>query len=174
MRQNAASVGLGEFTTFSEQTGLTADRENLYNLSKLDLHASLHSGALAALHAENSKKTGIASSPTDKGTLSRQKPAPPPNTLRVLLSLHVQANNKYVRGRKRAIESIERFTLYGYDMETLDPDRGEYILTIPFETDKDLESTIYSILNEASSTADGYYCFIEADVSALDGSKRSW
>ena len=50
----------------------------------------------------------------------------------------------------------------------------QYILTIPFQTQEDLDETIYEILREAQSTADARHCFIEADVKALDGFDIGW
>ena len=38
----------------------------------------------------------------------------------------------------------------------------------------DLDNTIYGILQEASSIADGRNGFIEAEVIAQDGSERYW
>lgn len=45
---------------------------------------------------------------------------------------------------------------------------------VPYQSQDDLDNTIYEILQEAQSTADSYNCFIEADVTALDGLERSW
>jgi len=59
-------------------------------------------------------------------------------------------------------------------MEKPDKKGWQYILTIPYQTQDDLDDTIYDLLREAQSTADERHCFIEADVIALDGSDRSW
>ncbi len=50
-------------------------------------------------------------------------------------------------------------------------DGGEYELNIPYE---DLDETVYGMLSEIESTADRRNCFIEGDLTALDGSGRSW
>ena len=99
---------------------------------------------------------------------------PEQKSIRVELYLRVENNNKFVRGKTRARRSIEDFTLRAYGMEKPRKDGWEYILTIPYESDEQLDVTIYEILREAESTADSYNCFIEADVRALDGSERSW
>jgi hypothetical protein len=52
--------------------------------------------------------------------------------------------------------------------------RSDYVLTITYRTDEELDQTIYEILREADRLADLRSCFIEADVIALDGSERSW
>lgn len=99
---------------------------------------------------------------------------PQPQTIKVELYLRVENNNKFVRGKSRARRSIEDFTLRPYAMEKPRKDGWDYTLTIPYESDEDLDNTIEDILQEAQSTADSYNCFIEADVRALDGSDRSW
>ncbi len=59
-------------------------------------------------------------------------------------------------------------------MRKPDPKGWDYELTIPYKTDKDLNDTIYGILQEASSIADDRNGFIEAEVTAQDGSERYW
>ena len=103
-----------------------------------------------------------------------RKSAPQPKTLKVTLHLVVENNNKFVRGKKRSREDIERFVLSHYGMHKPDPKGYDYQLTIPYENDKDLDNTIYDILHEASSIADGRNGFIEAEVIAQDGSERYW
>jgi len=98
----------------------------------------------------------------------------PPKTLKVTLHLRVENNNKFVRGKKRSREDIERFVLAHYSMRKPDPKGYDYELTIPYENDKDLDDTVYEILQEASNIADGRNGFIEADVIAQDGSERYW
>lgn len=92
-------------------------------------------------------------------------------TLQVELRLTVQGNNKFIRGVNKVREEIERDILSQYQMEK---DGHDYILTIPYETDEDLEKTIYDMLREAAWAADLKYCIIETDVRALDGSDRYW
>jgi len=95
-------------------------------------------------------------------------------TIKVELYLRVENNSKYVRGKGRVREEIERYILRQYAMEK-HPNGIEYTLTIPYETDEQLDRIIYQdILQEAASTADARYCFIEADVRALDDSGRHW
>jgi hypothetical protein len=95
-------------------------------------------------------------------------------TLQVELWLRVENNNKYVRGKSKARAEIERLVLSQYSMSKKWDDGAEYTLTIPYETDEDLEKTIYDMLQEADSLADLRHCFIETDVRALDGSDRRW
>jgi hypothetical protein len=59
-------------------------------------------------------------------------------------------------------------------MEKPDKNGWEYRLTIPYQSQDELDDTIYDLLRETQSAADAYNYFIEADVTALDGSERSW
>jgi len=95
-------------------------------------------------------------------------------TIKVELSLRVENNSKYVRGKGRVRDEIERYILSQYVMEK-HPNGVDYTLTIPYETDEQLERIIYrDILQEASSCADARHCFIEAEVVALDDTGRHW
>lgn len=83
--------------------------------------------------------------------------------MNVRLWLTVERNSKFVRGKKRAREDIEYYVLRHYDMKKRWPDGNEYELTIPYDTDEELDDIIYrDILQEASSQADLRNCFIEA------------
>jgi hypothetical protein len=78
------------------------------------------------------------------------------------------------RGKGKVREEIERYILRQYAMEK-HPSGVDYTITIPNETDEQLKQIIYrDILQEAASTADARYCFIEADVRARDDSGRHW
>jgi hypothetical protein len=96
------------------------------------------------------------------------------HSLEVELWLRVENNSKFVRGKTKVRAQIEQFVLSRYRMRKRDPDGWEYVLTIPYDTEEDLEHTVHDILREADRLADGRHCFIEADVMALDGSERSW
>ena len=100
---------------------------------------------------------------------------PKSKVIKVTLWLTVERNSKFVRGKKRAREDIEDYVLRHYDMKKRWPDGNEYELTIPYDTDEELDEIIErAILQEASSQADLRNCFIEASVRALDDSDRSW
>jgi len=82
----------------------------------------------------------------------------------VTLWLRLERNNKFVRGKKKAREEIERDTLSRYDMKKQGKDSWEYILKIPYLDKADLEKTVYDIYNEMESTANMRNCFTEADI----------
>lgn len=103
------------------------------------------------------------------------RPRAKSKVINVKLWLTVERNNKFVRGKSRAREDIEYYVLRHYGMKKRWPDGNEYELTIPYDTDEELDNIIYrDILQEASNQADMRNCFIEADVQALDDSDRSW
>jgi hypothetical protein len=91
-----------------------------------------------------------------------------------LIWLRVENNNKFVRGKKKAREEIEQFVLSRYGMEKDRDDGCEYTLTIPYETDQELDSVIDDILAVADRIADQRHCFIEGDATSVDDPDRSW
>lgn len=95
-------------------------------------------------------------------------------SIKVQLWLRVENNSKFVRGKSRVRKHIEDFILSEYDMKKPDKDGWEYELTIPYENDKELDDKINRILQEMDSEADMRNCFIETDITAMDGSDRSW
>jgi len=97
-----------------------------------------------------------------------------PRRIDVELWLRVENNSKFVRGKTKARVWIEDSVLRRYAMRKPDATRSDYILTLTYDTDEDLDATIYDILHEAEQIADLHHCFTEADVRALDGSDRSW
>ncbi len=105
------------------------------------------------------------------------RPDTEPENLRridVELWLRIENNSKFVRGKTKARVWIEDSVLRRYAMRKPDANRSDYILTLTYDTDEDLDATIYDILREAAQIADLHDCFTEADVRALDGSERSW
>lgn len=105
------------------------------------------------------------------GTYRKKKE---PKTMEVSLSLDVYNNNKFVRGKKKSTESIEHFVLAQYNMRKPRKNDTEYILTIPYQNEKELDETIDEIIDEAADIADSRHCFIEFYAEALDGSEKVW
>lgn len=91
-------------------------------------------------------------------------------TIKVRLYLEVENNSKFVRGKKRAREDIEMFVLDYYSVEKISED--EYELIISYENDEGLENEIGQIFRGMSSHADTRNCYIEADISEVDGERR--
>lgn len=96
--------------------------------------------------------------------------------MKVRFDLRVENNNKFVRGKSRAIEEIERYVLSRFAMKkSKDGNRSDYILSIPYTTDKELDEVIYKdIYAEAENIADSRNCTIEGDIVSLDNPEKSW
>jgi hypothetical protein len=73
-------------------------------------------------------------------------------TATVLLSLRVENNSKFVRGKKRVKDGIERYLRHQY-AATLKPS-GEYRLRIPYRTDEELDKTMEDLLQHIAFEAD--------------------
>ncbi len=86
------------------------------------------------------------------------------------LRLAVVNNSKFVRGRKRATENIERYCLEPYGMKRLDA--GHYELTIPYRSDDELDKSVHDLLTEISQEADMRNCFVEMGAWEEDTEKR--
>lgn len=100
---------------------------------------------------------------------------PQPRTMKVQLWLRVENNSKFVRGKKKAREEIEDWVLRRYGLRATDEGGPEYLLTIPYTTDEELDRIIYDdIWREADSIADARHCFVEGDTVSLDDPERSW
>lgn len=89
----------------------------------------------------------------------------------ITLRLTVMNNSKFVRGRKRATENIERYCLGPHTMKRLET--GHYELTIPYRSDDELDKTVHDLLTEISQEADMRHCFVEMDAWE-EGTERRW
>jgi len=83
--------------------------------------------------------------------MSREQPQPTTSkVMKVNLWLRVENNNKYIRGKKKARDEIEQWVLSRYQMTKDRPDGWEYELSIPYQTDEELDAIIYDdIIGEA-------------------------
>src|SRR6476660_9557212 len=108
--------------------------------------------------------------------MAKKRPKPTATkVMKVCLWLRVENNNKYIRRKKKVRQEIEDRVLSRYQMKKDRPDGWEYELSIPYETDEDLDATIYDeILHEAHWIAEDRHCFIEADLVAADDPSRIW
>jgi hypothetical protein len=121
---------------------------------------------------KKSKKDRMSPAPS---THPPQPQPPAPKVMKVNLWLRVENNNKFVRGKKKAREEIEQWVLSRYQMEKPHRDSWEYVLSIEYQTDEELDSIIYDdILQEADNLAEYRNCFIEFDVHSVEDPERSW
>jgi DNA invertase Pin-like site-specific DNA recombinase len=116
-----------------------------------------------------------AAEPRNSPKPKENPPAPPAKVMKVKLWLRVENNSKFVRGKGKAREEIERCVLSRFGVEKPDRKDWEYVLSIPYTTDEELDRIIYEeIFTEAERMADLRHCFIEADVVSMDDPERSW
>lgn len=101
--------------------------------------------------------------------------AEPKKVIKVRLWLRVENNNKFIRGKSKVRAEIEQWVLQQFGMEKLQKDGYEYLLSIPYDTEEELERIIYNeIYAEMESIADYRHCFIEGDMRDVDDPERSW
>jgi hypothetical protein len=89
----------------------------------------------------------------------------------ILLSLRIENYSKFVRGKKRATEDIERYRLGKYDAKRRPG--GEYELKVPYCSDQELDQTIEELLGDVASHADDRNCFSESNARTHNAD-RSW
>jgi hypothetical protein len=87
--------------------------------------------------------------------------------------LQVENNSKFVRGKNESRRQIEQECFAPFDMVKKDKDSWEYILKIPYETDKELDETINELMEEAGYLADLRNGFTEMSV-VEPATGKSW
>ena len=88
-----------------------------------------------------------------------------------MLTLRIQNNSKFVRGRKRTIEHIESFYLDEYDAKRRS--NGDYELKVPYDNDEDLDETVNELLSDIACDAEDRHCFSESDAR-MEDIDRHW
>ena len=97
--------------------------------------------------------------------------ADPPKLATIRLTLRIENNSKFVRGKKRSREDIERYCLAEYDGKRLPS--GDYELKVPYGSDDDLDQRMHELLGDISSQADDRHCFSESEA-CMEGTDRNW
>ncbi|MDD5000668.1 MAG: recombinase family protein [Thiomonas arsenitoxydans] len=95
----------------------------------------------------------------------------PPKVATILLTLRIENNSKFVRGKKRTIEHVESFYLDQYD--AMQRPNGEYELKVPYDTDEELDEAVNELLTDIASGADDRHCFSESGAR-MEGTDRHW
>ena len=108
----------------------------------------------------------------------KDNPAPAPSLTKpkiahVNVSIRVENNSKYVRGKTESRQHIESLCFADYDMEKKGGSSPEYTLKIPYVTDEELDDTISKLKTKADSIADRYYGFTEMAVFE-PATEKSW
>ncbi|KWS44209.1 resolvase [Pseudomonas amygdali pv. morsprunorum] len=135
------------------------------HVSKSTLYSYLrHRGVAISAYEKSARK---ASGVRDNGNtgISTTKVAT------LLLTLRIENNSKFVRGKKRTIEHIEHFYLDEYDAQRRS--NGEYELKVPYDSDAELDDTVNELLSDIASGADDRHCFSESEVH-MEGTDRYW
>ena len=135
------------------------------HVSKSTLYSYLrHRGVAISAYEKSARK---ASGVRDNGNtgISTTKVAT------LLLTLWIENNSKFVRGKKRTIEHIEHFYLDEYDAQRRS--NGEYELKVPYDSDAELDDTVNELLSDIASGADDRHCFSESEVH-MEGTDRYW
>ena len=102
-------------------------------------------------------------------------PEVPSRVMKVQFWMRVENNNKFIRGKSKARQEIEQYVLSRYGMKEDDHGGPEYVLTVPYTTDEELDRIIYDeVLGEAQDIADRRHCFVEGDAVSLEDPERSW
>jgi hypothetical protein len=95
-----------------------------------------------------------------------------PSDATILLSLKIENNNKFVRGKKRACEDIERYLRHHYG--AIQGRDGDYHLKISYRTDEELDNTVQDLLQHIALEADLRNCFSESDATMEGSDHRNW
>ncbi len=90
----------------------------------------------------------------------------------ILLSLRVENNSKFVRGKKRVREDIERYLRHTY--AATQDQSGEYRLKISYRSDEELDKTVQDLLQHIAFEADLRNCFSESDATLEGSDHRNW
>jgi DNA invertase Pin-like site-specific DNA recombinase len=156
----------------AEATAMAA--ETLYSEKRLSVSA-----IAGKLHISKStlygylRHRGVEVGPYNKPAQARPADANGGSrTATVLLSLRVENNNKFVRGKKRVTEGLDHYLHHQYAAK-LRPS-GQYQLHVPYRTDEDLDRTMEDLLQHIASEADLRNCFSESKAQLEGSDDRTW
>jgi len=161
----------------AEATALAA--ETLYRERRLSVAAIAQK-----LHVSRStlysylRHRGVEIGPYEKSAKWSSSPTPsnddgdaPPKVATIRLTLRIENNSKFVRGKKRARENIECWCLEEYGAILLP--NAEYELKVPYDSDEDLDKQMNELLSNIASDADDRHCFSES-TARMEGADRCW
>ena len=94
--------------------------------------------------------------------------------LKVKLTFLIENNSKWVRQKKKVIQTIEYFIIGDYLENDGNPEDG-YILHIPYNNESELNEEIENIANEIHSTSLNRDTYIEyCDFIDINNEERTW
>lgn len=160
----AEATALAAETLYRERKLSVSAIAQKLHISKSTLYSYLRSrGVKIGTYLKAAAELPVPSTGADK--------TEPPNLATIRLTLRIENNNKFVRGKKRACEDIERYCLAQYDSKRLP--NGEYELKVPHSNHQDLDQRMYELLDDISREADDRNCFSESEAH-IEGSDRHW
>ncbi|MEC5218796.1 DNA invertase Pin-like site-specific DNA recombinase [Actimicrobium sp. GrIS 1.19] len=162
---HAEATAMVAETLYRERTLPVAAIAQKLHVSKSTLYSYLRHRGVAISTYE--KSAGKASNTTGQDDVD----AGAPRIATILLSLRIENNSKFVRGKKRTIEHIENFYLGEYGAHRR-PD-GEYELKVSYDSDEELDETVNELMTDIASHADDRHCFSESEAR-MDGTDRQW
>lgn len=89
----------------------------------------------------------------------------PEKIVEIRMSLRVENNNKFVRGKKKTRERIEKYLKSYYSLNEPASEHSDYIFYVKYKTVDDLVNTVHEIIRDLENEADLNNCFIEADAN---------
>ncbi|WP_349545895.1 MULTISPECIES: site-specific integrase [Paraburkholderia] len=148
---------------------VTAEQQRMRR--ELGSYFSKMDPAPAVVPVPHETREPVPSLPEDGLSLPQIRDDASMRTATVVLSLHIENNSKFVRGRKRVIEHIEQWILEDYEAHRLSV--GEYELKVPHETDDELGDLMAELLDEIQAAAGDRHCYSSSEAR-LAGSDRVW
>lgn len=160
----AEATALAADTLYRERKLSVAAIAQKLHVSKSTLYSYLrHRGVEIGPYQKPARAEPAASAGADE--------TDPPKLATIRLTLRIENNSKFVRGKKRAREDVERYCLAEYDGKRLPS--GDYELKVPYSSDDDLDQRMHELLGDISSQADNRNCFSESDAH-MEGTDRDW
>ncbi|PRD63849.1 recombinase family protein [Malikia granosa] len=160
----AEATALAADTLYRERKLSVAAIAQKLHVSKSTLYSYLrHRGVEIGPYQKPARAQPAASTGADE--------ADPPRLATIRLTLRIENNSKFVRGKKRSREDIERYCLAEYDAKRLPS--GDYELKVPYGSDDDLDQRMNELLGDIASQADDRHCFSESEA-CMEGTDRCW
>jgi DNA invertase Pin-like site-specific DNA recombinase len=165
LTQQAEATALAAETLYRERKLSVAAIAQKLHLSKSTLYSYLRHRGVEIGPYKNSVRQPPSALAEENGNAGQ------PQVATIVLTLRIQNNSKFVRGRKRTIEHIESFYLDQYEAERRP--NGEYELKVPYDTDEELDEAVNELLTDIASGADDRHCFSESEAR-MEGTDRHW
>lgn len=160
----AEATALAAETLYRERKLSVAAIAQKLHVSKSTLYSYLrHRGVEVGPYNKPAQRPPTAS--------TGQHDAEWPKIATIRLTLRIENNSKFVRGKKRVRESVERYCLAQYGGKALS--NGDYELKVPYSSTEDLDERMYELLNDISNEADDRHCFSESEAQ-MEGTDRCW